>query len=202
MRLSLVLAAALALGVGTSAASAGQAWDFVSADNTFNSGNWDFGNNFQVLTTVTVTGLGYYAESISGLVNSNQVALYDSVGTLLASATVDNTNPLVGHFRYVTVAPVVLTPGFYQIDGVSQNSEYTSNDFGFATDPALVYLDNLWYQDPLGPTFQTGVQNDVADGYWGPNLFLGAPTFTPEPMSLALLGAGLAGLGLVRRKRG
>lgn len=121
--------------VGGSSAKAGPAWEFTSAGNSFSDGSWDFGAAFLVNTTVTASGLGYYADPNMGLVASNPVSLYQCVGTgtncigdsgtLLATADVTNLYPEVGHFRYVTIAPIVLTPGWYEVDGVSNVQNYT-----------------------------------------------------------------------------
>ena len=196
-----------------SLAQAGPAWEFTTPGSSFTNGSWDFGTDFGVNTTVTVSGLGYYADPITGNADGNQTALYQctdstctaTTGPALASVTVDNTNPLTGHFRYDTISPITLIAGdYYQVDGVSNVDNYTWNDPGFATDPAITYLANTWTSNPIGADFQGFVQNDVSDGYWGPGLFLGAATFAapaPEPASLALFGAGLARLRLIRRRK-
>jgi hypothetical protein len=168
---------------------------------------------------VTLTGLGYYADPTNGQVDANPVALYqcDSAacasGTLVSSATVTNTYPLTGHFRYVTVSPVTLAAGnTYEVAGVSFGDNYTWDDDGFTTNPAITYALNSdrWNltsangtPDFLGTDFTKG---DVIDGYWGPNVFFGAPVFTgsvPEPATWAMmiLGFGAIGLGIRSRRK-
>lgn len=199
---------ALGLGVATEGKAA-PAWTFESANINFTNGSWNFGNNFEVLSAVTVSGLGYYADPNTGNVAGNPVALFqcdtaacNTTGTLLASAVVDNSHPLTNFFRFVTIPEITLAPGFYQIVGVSNQDNYTWNTNGFATDPAIRYVANTWQSTGTGsqPFFMNFVQNDVRDGYWGPNLFLGAPTFVPTPGALALFGLGLLGLAGLRRR--
>jgi hypothetical protein len=123
---------------------------------------------------------------------------------LLASATVTNQYPLTGHFRYVTIPAITLQPGNYQIDGVSSTNNYTWNDTGFQTDTAITYVGNTWLsvENGAAPTFLNFVKNAVTDGFWGANLFLGAPIFvgstidTTQPYFLATaLGSTLGDAG-------
>lgn len=203
IRLAIIAAS---LVVGASVAHAQAAFEFTAPAHSFSNGIWDFGWTFRANETVTVSGLGYYADPTNGFVFQNQVALYNSSGSLLASAVVDNTYALVGHFRYVTIAPITLTAGqTYQVDGVSNRDNYTWDDAGFATNSAISYVSNSWTSTSgSSPFFQTNTQSDSNRGFHGPNLFLGAPDFTapvPEPETYALLLAGLGVLGFVSRRR-
>lgn len=214
-----LLAAALsaaAIVASASAAAAGPAWEFTSPGTSFNNDDWDFAAAFTVNSTVTVSGLGYYADPYNGQVDSNPVALYqcadvgcDSTATLLASAVVTNIYPLNGHFRYVTIPNVTLNPGVgYEVAGASFADNYTWNDPGFTTDPAINYpLDQTRWQLGTTPDFLNYVNyNEIeSDGFWGPNIYLGSSTgFTggvPEPATWASLMIGLFGVGAVLRSR-
>ncbi len=215
MKKLLVMAAVAAMLMGTGQARAGEAWDFTSSGTSYSNGNWDFGAAFYVNNTVTVSGLGYYADPVTGFVASNPVALYQcvgggancigSTGNLLTSATVTNAYPEFGHFRFVTVAPVVLTPGWYEVAGESNVQNYTWNDPGFATDPNITYYPNsdLW-QSGGGDGFLNYVPTEQEiDGFWGPNVFFGQATFTqvPEPATMAIFSAGLVMMAAARRRR-
>jgi hypothetical protein len=148
---NLLLKAATIAGLTLGAASVGQAspaWEFASAGNSFTNGQWDFATAFTVNNNVTVTGLGYYADPLTGNVDGNQVAFYQcadaaclTTGTLLAQTTVTNVFPLFDHFRYVTISPINLVAGTsYEVAGVSNLDNYTWNDPGFGTDPAITIL--------------------------------------------------------------
>ena len=65
------------------------------------------------------------------------VALYDSDSKPIASASVMPTDKLIGNFRNASIPEVVLTPGYYQIDGLSFTDNYTWNDGGITTLPGI-----------------------------------------------------------------
>ena len=59
----------------------------------------------------TVKYLGFFDYQGDGLTETHDVGIYDPAGNLLASATVLPGDPLIGHFRWVAVSPIVLDPG-------------------------------------------------------------------------------------------
>ena len=212
-----VFLAALASASITTSAMAGAGWEFTSPGNSFTDGVWDFATAFTVNKTVTLSGLGYYADPITGNADGNAVSFYQcdttdclTTGTLLASTNVTNIYPLTGHFRYVTIAPITLVAGMsYEVAGVSNVDNYTWDDPGFATDPSLTILDNSGQQSRWAnlstASFLTGSGSlDIPgeDGIWGPNIFLGTPSFaTPEPSTWAMMGLGFASLAMVGYRR-
>jgi hypothetical protein len=193
-------------------------WEFTSPGNSFTDGQWDFATAFTVNTDVTLSGLGYYADPLTGNVDGNAVAFYQcadtaclTTGTLLASTTVANTYPLTGHFRYVTIAPIQLVAGVsYEVAGVSNVDNYTWNDPGFSVNSAISILDTSGQESRWAtlstPDFLTGSGSlDIPgqDGIWGPNVFLGRPSFaTPEPATWALMIVGFLGLSFAGYRRG
>lgn len=221
LRAAVLLCSIAVAGLGASAsANAGALWEFTTPGGSFNNNTWDFAQAFTVgSANLTVTGLGYYADPTNGQVASNPVALYQcsdaactGTGTEIASAVVTNTYPLTGHFRYVTITPVTLQAGMsYEVAGVSFGDNYTWDDSGFTVNSDISLVSegggtDRWEQTGA-PDFLTpgNSQTDLngEDGYWGPNVFVGQPTFTgvPEPDTWALFGAGLALLGLAIRRR-
>src|SRR5271165_6331842 len=119
---------ALAVGLATTAMAAGApGWEFTTPGNSFTNGQWDFATAFTVSSDVTLSGLGYYADPITGNVDSNAVAFYQcadtaclTTGTLLASADVTDIYPINGHFRYVTISPIDLVPLHGDYDSLSE----------------------------------------------------------------------------------
>jgi hypothetical protein len=216
--LKLIAAASVATLMAGSAAEAAVAWEFITPGNANTDGTWDFATAFTVNSAVTVTGLGYYADPVTHNADGNQVAFYQcanatctSTGTLLTSTTVTNAFPVDGHFRFVTVAPITLVVGdTYEVAGVSNADNYTWDDTGFHVNSAISLLPGLSGQDARWqaintPSFlTTSGTEDIGgeDGFWGPNVFFGTPTFTgtvPEPATWAMFILGFGAIGFMLR---
>jgi Domain of unknown function (DUF4082) len=159
------------------------------------------GWEFNVLSTITVTGLGWYDQGADGLQMAHTVGIWDSLGTLLTSATVaaGTTDPLDGLFRTVSIASIVLTPGTYIVGG--QNFSTDTEQLAFGVTPttiaSIAFLGGEYSaEDGIfeEPTNLTGNANCC----WGPSFSASA---VPEPGALTLCGFGLLSLAVVRYRR-
>jgi hypothetical protein len=116
---------------------------------------------------------GAYSFTITAF-NSNNVA----IGTAIDSGTSIGSGSGNGTGSEGTVKFAGITSSADDISFVTISS--TNNSSGFAIDTSLIYHANI-----------NGTSNPVGGG----------GTQTPEPGTIALLGAGLAALGAVRRRR-
>ena len=171
-----------------------------------NNANQTVGWEFDVLSPITVTGLGWFDQGADGLQMAHTVGIWDSAGDLLTSAVVQQgtTDPLDGLFRTAAITSVVLMPGTdYIIGGQNFSSNTEQLAFGVppTTAPSISFvggeysgIDNL-FERPTSATANT-------DCCWGPS-FSVAPgvTSVPEPRgTVALLTTGVVLMLLVRRR--
>ena len=159
------------------------------------------GWEFQANTAEIVTALGAFDDSQDGLNESHDVGLWDANGVLLASTTIASGTgaALINQFRYNSVAPVTLVAGQDYFIGAVWLDGADPMVFaatGLTTDPSITYLSSAYIAGGTltDPTFLDG----GLGGYFGPNLI---GSTVPEPLSLSLFGAGLAGAAAIRRRK-
>jgi hypothetical protein len=162
-----------------------------------------FGYVFTPNTHIDVTSLGFFDYYGTGLVESHEVGIFNSSGTLLASATIPagTIAPLEDRFRYIGITPLGLsagqtytaaayvtstldTVGYTTVSGVSVNPDISLPSFA----ARYIFASGLQL-----PTQTSGASSTM---YVGPNFQL-----VPLPPSVWLLGSGLLGLAVGRRFR-
>ena len=167
------------------------------------------GWSFTLSSNISVTELGAWDGNNSvafgppdGLTSDQLITIWTSAGTLVTSATVPaGSGTLVNDFRFVSIAPTLLTAGSYVIGDYYSPTNSDPNaaiSSTITTAPGVTYGQGL---DGVGNAFPTSPF--AGGGIWGPNFqFVPAGVSTPDTGStLYLLGLALAGLFGVSRIR-
>lgn len=175
--------------------------DFTTFTTFSGDGPWTLGYKFSTNSDINVSSLGAFDLNADGFVVSHDVGLYDSVGTLLASTTVTSSDTLNGLFRYSDINSVLLTAGesyFIGANGYGGSMDtYALTASDLTTASEVNYLSSAFN---AGSALQFPSSLGNSSGYYGGN-FLFDSVEVPEPLSIALMGLGFAGIAFSRRKK-
>jgi hypothetical protein len=216
-------------GIAPSTAFA-SAYEFSATDYVVFDSQLSLGFAFTTNTAITITRLGYFdagpvansgyyaafpAGAGDGLATRHEVGIFNSLGTLLTSTVLDagTGDPLIGHFRYKSIAPITLAAGqsftlaattYGAFDPWAYGNGYgpgnSSTIYGFTVDPAItiaadaaryVYQGDNVLRDPLNH------YNDYTV-YAGPNFIAGG---VPELSTWLMMIVGFGGVCMVRARR-
>ncbi len=172
-------------------------------NNVNNNGDWVLGYSFLVNSSISVVSLGVYDHNSDGLVSSHDVGLWNSSGTLLASATVPAGTgaTLDSSYRFVTISAVNLSPGsIYYVGAVKLTSdldEWIADPLSFATAPEITY-DSRRFEVFAGSLVFPDLAGSNSVGYFGGNFQFAA---VPEPTTWALIGVVTLGTGAYTWKK-
>ncbi|HEY9700408.1 MAG TPA: PTPA-CTERM sorting domain-containing protein [Trichocoleus sp.] len=171
--------------------------DFATSTN-FNQGQWSLGFEFTANNNISVKSLGFYDDLKNDLTESHAVGIFDSLGNLLVSGTVNPGDTLDGWFRYSSVAPTLLQAGQnYFVAATTGSENYTWDVLGFTVDPNITFIRDAYAGSSM-LVFPSGGPS-VANGYFGPNFQFDA-TPVPTPALLpGLVGMGIAALHKKRK---
>jgi hypothetical protein len=142
---------------------------------------YNFANSTTTLSFGSaLSGLGVDLQTKNAGAYTFTITAYDSSNNVLGTATNTGVSPGTSASNGTAFENQAVFAG---LTSTSANISYvtissTNNSSGFAIDTSLIYHTNI---------------NGLSNGVGG--------TTTPEPGTLALLGAGLAALGAVRRRR-
>ena len=157
------------------------------------------GYTFTLAAPIQVTQLGFWDFNANGLEAAVPVTLWNSAGTVQATATVPagaNANEL-NQYLYVTLAtPVTLAAGTYTL-----GAYVTGGDDAFQGQITTI-------TPAAGITYGasragTGTGDPTTDVFNNPRSYFG-PNFqfvVPEPSTWAMLGSGVVGAGVTVLRR-
>jgi hypothetical protein len=177
--------------------------------------------NFNVNSNITITDLGVFNASGSGVIAGQiQVVIWDTSTNQMVTPVVTFSGTYAtgasGFDVFQSITPVVLAPGSYQVDavgfsGVDQNGNLNT---GSLLGPVLNDGGGLLTFTGAGWDYSTTLDQPGSCSTCTPapvpqNQQFDAGTFTytpggtvvPEPATFALLGCGLIAVGAILRRR-
>lgn len=177
------------------------------AETPLTTGGAVYGWQFNVTTALTVDKLGFYDEGQDGLADSHEIGIWNSAGDLLVSAGISagTSAPLDGIFRIVDVADVFLSVGTGYVIGATRfgNDQMVRDPSSLTVQPGIQFVGGRYLING-GLLLEKPVQTAgaAANGYYGPTFVAGqARGDVSLPATIALLGMGITGLGILRRRK-
>jgi hypothetical protein len=168
-------------------------------------GIYTLGFEFTPVIDISVTSLEVYDSGMGVLGSDATVGIWDSLGDLLTSATVPaGSTANDGFFSSVSISPLSLTAGLDYVVGAYLNGQASSYNTGQggsgSVDPNITIIQDMYVDNGGSFAFPGTTAGDAGGAWLGGSFGYGGATTTPEPGSLLLVTAGLAGF-LARRLR-
>lgn len=162
-----------------------------------------YGWSFNVINSIAIDGLGIWDAGANGIGAPTRVGLWTSGGTLLASATIMDSNTHIastrtdGDWLFNTISAITLEPGSYLLGAVyfsdaplalANTQRLTDTSISFGAGRMATY--NAGFSAPT---------SSISTTIFGPNMRSVDYVDVAEPGSLALLAACLIGMAFARR---
>jgi hypothetical protein len=175
----------------------------LSGFTTNNSGNWGRGWRFTAnASDINVVELGAWAPTVG---TTYDLVLWD---TLTSSAIASTSITAADNWVYSAVSPVTLINGrdyiveLYNAEGPSQYYYYNGVGPGpWEPTGDISYVNMTFCNDCNSGDLPTDILTDYQYGVPDIGYVRGAITSVPEPVTVSIFGAGLAGAVALRRRR-
>ena len=199
---ALIVGMAIVLAGYATAQAASGVWGITGGTDVNDGTNYVLGWSFTPKNNMEVAALGVYAapDFITGqriFTQPHQVGLFNEIGTLMASTTVTNNDGLYGMFRFHNLEAVQQLAGgsLYYLAAAMGADQYIYNPDSFVPSNLINFGQFLY---ATGNDITQQVAYDTSgDKYFGPNYSTSA---VPEPSTLLLVGGGLVGAILLKRR--